>query len=637
MSVNIRKHKKKVAAVLVLGVAAAISIPLLMPGKPEEDTVREREYTVTRDTITVGVESSGLVDTGPNAHSFEAGTVVEELLVKVGSEVKKGDPLASISTENLKELIGTAQDELSDARAALLQASSAKDVLIAQNKKDKQDGLDRVQQEYAAQVELLTSEKKRIEASITEQEATLAQLQQQITDGSAQVGNLEEKVERLKTKINQNILEIGRLNEELLKVDDGSEERKALNNQIANLQYDIQKLNGQLGEKVSLAANNTAQIQSLEAEIQLAREEIAQLEQKGGEDAEQQIQNLQQKIADKQKQIRKLSYTDEINALNSQIAGKESQLRKAQEELNFLSDGSEERNAIQLKITKLQNENTEMQQEIDTYMADPAFAQLERLKEERQTCEDSLKSNYDGLSLKLEEMERTEKQFQQALENQNGDNTFLDYKTSEELKSINENIAKASRNVQTAQEKVARLQALSQNPTIYAQLDGIVTTLNYKVGDTVVDGKPLCIVGELDEITMTVPVSASDIGSVSVGQKVNLYVDAYAEQKFIGTVKERLLVANDNGEYPVTISVDPSEQVLLPGMKAYATIILKEKTDVLTLSNKAITLENGQQYVLVRDENGELVRKQIVTGFSDGRVSEILDGLSEQDVVIVQE
>ena len=637
MSVNIRKHKKKVAAVLVLGVAAAISIPLLMPGKPEEDTVREREYTVTRETITVGVESSGLVDTGPNAHSFETGTVVEELLVKVGSEVKKGDPLASISTENLKELIGTAQDELSDARAALLQASSAKDVLVAQNKKDKQDGLDRVQQEYVSQTELLTSEKKRFEASISQQEAILVQLQQQIADGSAQVGDLEKKVERLKTKINQNILEIGRLNEELLKVDDGSEKRKALNNQIANLQYDIQELNGQLSEKVSLAANNTAQIQSLEAEIQLAREEIAQLEQQGGEDAEQQIQKLQQKIADKQKQIRRLSYTDEINALNSQIAGKESQLRNAQKELNFLSDGSEERNAIQLKITKLQNENTEMQQEIDAYMADPAFAQLERLKEERQTCEDSLKSNYEGLSLKLEEMERAEKQFQQALENQNGDNTFLDYKTSEELKSINENIAKASRNVQTAQEKVARLQALSQNPTIYAQLDGIVTTLNYKVGDTVVDGKPLCIVGELDEITMTVPVSASDIGSVSVGQKVNLYVDAYAEQKFIGTVKERLLVANDNGEYPVTISIDPSEQVLLPGMKAYATIILKEKTDVLTLSNKAITLENGQQYVLVRDENGELVRKQIVTGFSDGRVSEILDGLSEQDVVIVQE
>ena len=97
------------------------------------------------------------------------------------------------------------------------------------------------------------------------------------------------------------------------------------------------------------------------------------------------------------------------------------------------------------------------------------------------------------------------------------------------------------------------------------------------MGDTVAEGKPLCIVGELDEITMTVPISASDIGSVSVGQKVNIYVDAYAEQKFTGTVKERLLVANDNGDYPVTISIDPGEHLLLQGMKAYATIILKEK------------------------------------------------------------
>lgn len=633
---NIRKHKKKLAAVLVLGVAAAISIPLLMPQKPAEDTVREREYTATRDTITVGVESSGLVDTGPNAHTFESGTVVEDLLVKVGSEVKKGDPLASISTENLKELIGLAQDELSNAKAALLQASSSKDVLIAQNNKDKQDGLDGVQQEYANQIELLTGEKQRIEASIAQQEALLAQLQQQIADGSAQVGDLEEKVERLKRKINQNILEIGRLNEELLKVDDGSEERNVLNNQIANLQYDIQKLNGQLSEKTSLAANNASQIQDLEAEIQTLNEQLAGLVTSDPE-YDQKAQIIREQIAANHQEIQRLSYANEINDLNSQITEKESQLRKAQEELNFLSDGSEERNAIQLKITELQNENTAMQQEIDAYMEDPAFAELERLKGEQQTCGDSLKSDYEALSLKLEEIERTEKLFQQALENQNGDNAFLDYKTSEELKAINENIAKASRNVQAAQEKVSRLQALSQNPTIYAQLDGIVTTLNYKVGDTVVDGKPLCIVGELNEITMTVPVSAADIGSVSVGQKVNIYVDAYAEQKFTGTVKERLLVANDNGEYPVTITIDPGEQMLLPGMKAYTTIILKEKTDVLTLSNKAITLENGQQYVLVRDENGELVRKQIVTGFSDGRVSEILDGLSENEVVIVQE
>lgn len=538
MNVKIQKHKKTLAAALALGAVAAISIPLLLPEKPAEDIVREREYTAMRDTITVGVESSGLLETGPNAHSFEAGVVVQELLVKVGSEVKKGDPLALISAEALNELIKAAKNELSDANAALLQASGSKDVLVAQNDKNKQDGMDGVKQEYASKNEQLESEKKRLEVSVAQQETALAQLQQQVEDRCAKANELREKARGLKEKINQNILEIGRLNEELLQTESGAQE-----------------------------------------------------------------QNISATPAEGQEP--------------TPTAG--------------------DPNALRLQITKLQNENTALQQEADTYLADPVFAEVEQLKGQQQACEAALKSDSEALALKREELERAEKQYQQALENQNADNAFADYKTGEELKTLDENIAKANRNVQAAQEKVARLEALAREPVLCAQLDGIVTALNYKAGDTIVDGKPLCVVGELDKITMTVPVSAADIGSVSVGQKVNIYVDAYAEQKFTGTVTERLLVANDNGDYPVTISVETGGQMLLPGMKAYATIILKEKTDVLTLSNKAITLENGRQHVLVRDENGRLVRKQITTGFSDGRVSEILDGLAEGEVVVVQE
>ena len=282
----------------------------------------------------------------------------------------------------------------------------------------------------------------------------------------------------------------------------------------------------------------------------------------------------------------------------------------------------------------LENENIALQQKLDGYRADPAIANLESYIAQRDTCAQQLQTAYDQLSATLEQMDQTEAAYQQALENQSEDNEFSDYRTNNEVAPLNETISKASRNVQLAQEKLNRLEQLAENPVLYALLDGVVTALNCQVGDTISNGKPLCILGELQDITLTVPVSAADIGSVSPGQKVDIYMDAYAEQKFTGTVTERFLVANDNGDYPVTISIEPGGQMLLPGMKAYVTIILKEKIDVLTLSNKAITLENGQQYVLVQDETGELVRKQVVTGFSDGRISEILDGLTENEVVL---
>ena len=82
-------------------------------------------------------------------------------------------------------------------------------------------------------------------------------------------------------------------------------------------------------------------------------------------------------------------------------------------------------------------------------------------------------------------------------------------------------------------------------------------------------------------------------------------------------------------------------------MAASATIISKEKENVLILSNKAITLKDGKQYVNLRiedknakkNESGAYTLKEIeiTTGFSDGRMTEVLSGLSENDVVIVKE
>ena len=71
-------------------------------------------------------------------------------------------------------------------------------------------------------------------------------------------------------------------------------------------------------------------------------------------------------------------------------------------------------------------------------------------------------------------------------------------------------------------------------------------------------------------------------------------------------------------------------------MVANATIVTKQKKDVLILSNKAIKLVDGKQVVKVKDEKGHLQTIEITAGFSDGQVSEILSGLSENDVVIVE-
>ena len=136
---------------------------------------------------------------------------------------------------------------------------------------------------------------------------------------------------------------------------------------------------------------------------------------------------------------------------------------------------------------------------------------------------------------------------------------------------------------------------------------------------------------------MIIPVDAFDISGVELGQKVKIFVEAFAEKEFTGYVSQRLLVANDNGEFEVVITIDPTDTMILPGMKAYATIVVKDKPDILTLSNKAIFMEDGKQYVNLKSDDGTFTKGEIKTGFSDGRLSEILSGISENDVVVVEE
>ena len=88
--------------------------------------------------------------------------------------------------------------------------------------------------------------------------------------------------------------------------------------------------------------------------------------------------------------------------------------------------------------------------------------------------------------------------------------------------------------------------------------------------------------------------------------------------------------------YPVHVSIDPEDAELLSGMTANAQFIIKQKKDVLQLSNKAISIENGKQYVQMQNEDGTLRKVEIQTGFSDGKVSEITGGLSEGDIAVVE-
>jgi hypothetical protein len=74
--------------------------------------------------------------------------------------------------------------------------------------------------------------------------------------------------------------------------------------------------------------------------------------------------------------------------------------------------------------------------------------------------------------------------------------------------------------------------------------------------------------------------------------------------------------------------------ILRSGMSATVEIIAEERRNVLVLLVSTIIDNGKEKYVLVKKDN-KIIRQQIETGLSDGKSIEIINGLSEGDIVVV--
>ncbi|MEG1381089.1 MAG: HlyD family efflux transporter periplasmic adaptor subunit [Ruthenibacterium sp.] len=203
--------------------------------------------------------------------------------------------------------------------------------------------------------------------------------------------------------------------------------------------------------------------------------------------------------------------------------------------------------------------------------------------------------------------------------------------------SYDNQISQAQNTANDAQKAYEDLLQWKENPIITAARDGVIVKLGYTSGAMTETGTPLAEIGESGKKILRLQVDPMDIADVEIGQEVSFYVDAYTDITFYGTVEAKSYLQNESGKFDVNVSFKPQEQALLDGMGANATLIVKQKTGILTLSNKAVFLEDGKSFVLCADEKDALQKKEITTGFSNGRLTEIVSGLANGDVVFVEE
>jgi RND family efflux transporter MFP subunit len=200
-----------------------------------------------------------------------------------------------------------------------------------------------------------------------------------------------------------------------------------------------------------------------------------------------------------------------------------------------------------------------------------------------------------------------------------------------------------------AQTALETAQANLAKTVLAAPIDGIVSSVNYKVGETVTvntqsvfgnGGTSFLTLVDPTVVYVTSSVTEGDIAGVKIGQTMKMSIDAASLANIEGVVTDIQSAPNIASSGIVTYTVtgrlsDPDVSVL-EGMSVVITFIKSEKSGILLIPVKAVTTDaDGIQTVNAKKADGTIEKRTVETGLSNGVSVEVVSGLSEGETVVI--
>lgn len=203
----------------------------------------------------------------------------------------------------------------------------------------------------------------------------------------------------------------------------------------------------------------------------------------------------------------------------------------------------------------------------------------------------------------------------------------------------------ARHSVASSKAKLRTLEVQLSYTRIYSPIDGVVSQVAAQEGETIVSGLSVSnLITVLDpaKLEMWIYIDETDVGRVMDGLPVRYTVDAYRDKVFEGTV-DRIYpepeIRDNIVYYRTLVTVDAKQaKFLRPEMTTQCKIVVDTRKDVLVVPNTALKWVKDRQvcFLVTGDPKAEPKEVSPDLGLVGLETSEVLDGLSEGDVVATQ-
>lgn len=172
--------------------------------------------------------------------------------------------------------------------------------------------------------------------------------------------------------------------------------------------------------------------------------------------------------------------------------------------------------------------------------------------------------------------------------------------------------------------------------TVSTPRAGIIQKRYYQEGYYAKVGTALFNIADITTLLAKIDVPEGYVASVAPGGKVDFIIPSMAgdDKTAWGTITRVAPVADSASRtFEAEVSIDNRDGRLKGGVYADAVITTKPKPDMLTVPFSAIVMRDDQRTVYVVEDD-TAVRRVIKTGYIGDDLVEILDGVTENDLVI---
>jgi HlyD family secretion protein len=569
--------------------------------------VQQKKYTAKKEDLKISVSSTGKVvakDGVTLSFPVSGSLEVDNVYVKEGDKIKKGDKIASVKTENLEFALRSAYNDYQSALTSYNdKVKSASDSDIAKSKNSiEQDQLSLNDAKTSYDQTVYNSNQNIANAKIDIQTASdNMKLNSTINDSEIVHNAYLSLTSTLKT-INVNLTKQLRDSDSIVGVDDTNinstfrlglgaldsstlAEAKTSYTNVKNLQLQYQTLVNELNDNSS------------NSDIDSVAVKAAQLL-----TAMQDHQRDMEKLVDATITFEGLSQS-QLDNLKSTVNSNQS---------SDLSMVSSLNNATQ----SVDDSKSSLSQYQTAY--NKAVTNLATVQKQSEQSISSASSTVKNRELALAQAKS-------------------DYQTLIEPISAND-LAAARTQLTSASINVDKAKYNMEQATLTSPIDGIVSALNYKKGDIILDSSTANSVATIinnDTLYIEVNVEESDISKLKVGDKADVTFDAVDGVDLTGEISFISLTSVTNSSGIVTylvrvILTNTDKAQIREGMTASLEFITSEAKNVVAIPVQAVSNIGGKPSVEMSD--GTI--RNVVTNFTDGKKVEIVSGLNAGETVV---